>query len=264
LNPAQVLKHPLPVPAKASHHRRLVFLNPTIIAAAVFVAVIAGFAMLAIYTGLAVYASILAIGLALALQKYVSSYFGFFIVRFSNIFNIGDRIRMGNIKGDVKHIGLFHFVLEEVGEDEKLGGELTGRILHIPNLIVLDQPVLNYSKSYSAGDELVACDYIFDEIRIPLSLKSDVDEASKLFEDILKNADQSIIEESKEAFRNDYPEFLKEAEEGPRILMHLEPQRVWLKGKLVVPVRTRNHLKSQVINEFLRQIKSRDSIQLAQ
>jgi small-conductance mechanosensitive channel len=240
-----------------------VFLNSTVIAAAIFIGVIAGFAALAVYTGLAVYASILAIGLALALQKYVSSYFGFFIVRFSNIFNVGDRIRMGNIKGDVKHIGLFHFVLEEVGEDEKLGGELTGRILHIPNLIVLDQPVLNYSKSYSAGDRLVACDYIFDEIRIPLTVKSDIDEAARLFDDILKSADQPIIEESKDAFRNDYPEFLREAEEGPRILVHLEPQRVWLKGKLVVPVRTRNQLKSEVINEFLRQIKIRENIQVA-
>ncbi len=263
MNISEALKHPIPMPSKAVYHRKFIFLNSTFIAAAAFLTVIAGFAILAFYTKLAVYASILAIGMALALQKYVSSYFGFFIVRFSNIFNIGDRIRMGNIKGDVKHIGLFHFVLEEVGEYEKLGGELTGRILHIPNLVVLDQPVLNYSKSYSAGDKLVSCDYIFDEVRIPLTLKSDVDEAAKLFEAILKNADQTIIGESKEAFRNDYPEFLREAEEGPRILVHLEPQRIWLKGKLVVPVRTRNQLKSEVLSEFLRQIRTRENIQVA-
>ena len=112
-------------------------------------------------TGQAIYSSIIAIGLALALQKYVASYFGYFLISFSQIFKIGDRIRIGNIKGDVKRIGLFHFMLEEVGEDEKLGGELTGRLFHIPNLMVLDQAVLNYSKDYSRRGQIHS-DYIFD------------------------------------------------------------------------------------------------------
>lgn len=64
---------------------------------------------------------------------------------------MGDRIRIGNTKDDVRHVGLLHTTLEEVGEDEKLGGELTGRLLYVPNLIILDQPVLNYSKDYSTG-----------------------------------------------------------------------------------------------------------------
>lgn len=251
----RVLHHPFKLVIPLSDSR--------ILAVAILLALVIGFGVIALYTKLAVYMSIMAIGLALALQKYVASYFGFFIMRFSRMFNLGDRIRIGNIKGDVKQIGLFHFVLEEVGEDEKLGGELTGRILHIPNLVVLDQAVLNYSKSYSSGDKLLSCDYVFDEIRIPLSSKSDLEESAKLLDAILKTVDRQFIEEAKEAFRSDYPNFLKEAEQGPRILVHLEPHQVWLKGKLVCPVRTRNELKSLVLREFVRQIKGREDIQLA-
>jgi len=117
---------------------------------------------------LSIYVSVLAIGLSLALQKYMASFAGYFVIKSSNIFDVGDRIRIGSMKGDVKHIGLFHVILDEVGEDEKMGGELTGRIVHVPNLVVLDQPVLNFSKDYSIKEELISCGYIFDEIRIPL------------------------------------------------------------------------------------------------
>ena len=59
----------------------------------------------ALYSNLAIYISIIAIGMALALQKYVASYFGYFIIVFSNMLHEGDRIRIDSYKGDVRHIG---------------------------------------------------------------------------------------------------------------------------------------------------------------
>ena len=118
--------------------------------------------------------SLIALGLAFALQRYVASYFGFFVINFSHILARGDRVRVGAVKGDVKHIGLFHFTLDEVGEDEKLGGELTGRTLYMPNLVVLDQSVLNYSKNYSVANQPIRCNLIFDEVRIPVTSDSDL------------------------------------------------------------------------------------------
>jgi small-conductance mechanosensitive channel len=119
-----------------------------IVALLIAFAVLGSLIAVALYSNLAIYISIIAIGLALALQKYVASYFGYFIIVFSNMLHEGDRIRIDSYKGDVRHIGVFFLTLDEVGEDEKLGGELTGKILSIPNLIVLDKPVLNFSKSY--------------------------------------------------------------------------------------------------------------------
>jgi len=69
---------------------------------------------------LSIYVSVLAIGMSLALQKYIASFAGYFVIRSSNIFDVGDRIRIGSMKGDVKHVGLFHVILDEVGEDEKM------------------------------------------------------------------------------------------------------------------------------------------------
>ncbi len=137
-------------------------------------------AAVVVYPDMAVAVPILAVGLAVALQKYTASFFGYFVINFSRIYAPGDRIRIGNIKGDVRWVGLIHTILEEVGEDEKLGGELTGRILHVPNLVILDQPVLNYSKDYSVHQKAITSDYMFDEVRIPLTTDSNVGKASQI------------------------------------------------------------------------------------
>ncbi|MBI2164929.1 MAG: mechanosensitive ion channel [Chloroflexi bacterium] len=216
-------------------------------------------ASVALFRELTIYISVVAVGLALALQKYVASFFGYFVIRYARVFSIGDRIRIGSIKGDVRRIGLLHTILEEVGEDEKLGGELTGRILHIPNLIILDQPVLNYSKDYSVKDRLIQSDYIFDEVRIPITSDSDVEQAKALLEDILKREDQAHVEKAAALFGDSYPNFMKEVRSDPRVLVHVEPKQIWLKGKFVTPVRGRNDLRTRICLEFLREVQKLDS-----
>jgi small-conductance mechanosensitive channel len=218
---------------------------------------------IAFFSNLAIYISIIAIGLALALQKYVASYFGYFIIVFSNMLHEGDRIRIDSYKGDVRHIGVFYLTLDEVGEDEKLGGELTGKILHVPNLIVLDKPVLNFSKGYEKECKILQCDYIFDEIRIPIASNSDVALAVNILEEVIDAEDQEYLKESKEAFVKNYPTFLREAETNRRVLIHVEENRIWLKGKFVVPYRVRNELRTKMYLKFIERINQEANIKLA-
>ncbi len=211
----------------------------------------------------AIYVPVIAIGLALALQKYIASFFAYFVITFSGIYDIGNRIRIDNVKGDVRRIGLLHTTLEEVGEDEKLGGELTGRIIHVPNLIILDQPVLNYSKDYSIRHKPISSDFMFDEVRIAITTDSNVQQACDLLDSILKSLDETYMREAREIFRGGYPRFLDEATTGPRVLVYVEPKHIWIKGKFVVPVRDRNALRSQILLRFFEEIKTRPDIKLA-
>ena len=236
----------------------------TIVASALVLGLIGGIVVAVVRVpSLAVTVPILAIGLALALQKYVASFFSYFMIVISRIYGPGDRIRIGNIKGDVRWIGLIHTTLEEVGEDEKLGGELTGRLVHVPNLVILDQPVLNYSKDYSIHHKSISSDYMFDEIRIPITVDSNVDAAIEVLDDVLKSQDEVHLTEARRIFKNGYPKFLDEAMSGTRVLIHVEPQRVWIKGKFVAPVRQRNQLKSQILASFLDRVKSLADVKLA-
>lgn len=211
---------------------------------------------------LAIYVPVLAIGLALALQKYIASFFGYFVITFSRIYDKGDRIRIGDTKGDVQKVGLLHTTLEEVGEGEKLGGELTGRLIYMPNLLVLDQPVLNYSKDYSVTQKKISSGYVFDEVRIALSTDSDVQAAIDLLDNIVKTEDADHITAAQRIFRDHYPKFLDEAINKDRILINVEPQRIWVKGKFVTPFQERNQLRSKILLRFLNEANKTTSIRL--
>ncbi|MGA9139452.1 MAG: hypothetical protein WBZ29_04455 [Methanocella sp.] len=58
--------------------------------------------------GMAVYMPIIVIGISLALRKCPASFVGHFVIRGSGIFDVGDT------RGDVKHVGLFHIIPDEV------------------------------------------------------------------------------------------------------------------------------------------------------
>ncbi|MSQ22609.1 MAG: mechanosensitive ion channel [Dehalococcoidia bacterium] len=82
---------------------------------------VSGFPLIAVYRELAIFVSVIAIGMALALQKFIACYFAYFVIHHTSVFHVGDRVRIGVVKGDVMHIGIFHFVLKEVGETKGWG-----------------------------------------------------------------------------------------------------------------------------------------------
>jgi len=231
---------------KGSLRTAIVSVGVLLVAAAVLIAPL-------FRPNMSVYVIIVALGFAVALQKYVASFAGYFVLRISKLFAVGDRIRMGqlNIKGDVRHIGLLHFVLDEVGEGDKSGGELTGRVLHVPNHVVLDQPVLNFSQDFTVEGKFIACDYVFDEVRIPLPQGVTLPAARKYLEQIMAEEDLVHIEEAKAAYGKDRPNFLYEANHSPRVRVFADGACTWLVGRFVAPVRLRNDLRSAITIRFL-------------
>ncbi|MBI4200474.1 MAG: mechanosensitive ion channel [Chloroflexi bacterium] len=209
---------------------------------------------IATYKPAGIYVSLVALSLAFALQKYIASFFAYYVIHYAKVYDAGDRIRLGNIRGDVMHVGLLHTVLKEVSEDDKLGEELTGRIVHIPNLLILDQPVLNYTKDFSVHHRLIRSDYIFDEVRIPITADSDVEQAIATLGAVLKEQDAEHVERAIAFFGEHFPDFMREAQGRPRVLMSIEPKQIWIKGKFVTPVPTRNDLRTQIYLDFLRRI----------
>jgi hypothetical protein len=110
---------------------------------------------------------------------------------------------------------------------------------------------------------LISRYYIFDEIRIPISSNSNVTRAAQLLEDIINSEDEEYLAQSKEVFKDNYPAFLREAESNRRVLIHVEQERIWLKGKFVTPYRQRNELRTKMYLRFLENISRDSAIQLA-
>jgi hypothetical protein len=132
----------------------------------------------------------------------------------------------------------------------------------VPNLLVLDQPVLNYSKDYSVKDELIESGYIFDEIRIPLRPKSDVQKAVAILEELLWAENSAFVKEAEQVFDKGLPNFLQDVEKGPKVTIHIDSERIWIKGRFVTPIKAKNELKTKIGLEFIGRIRGDSSIEI--
>jgi len=102
-------------------------------------------------------------GVAVALQDVLASIAGAFSIGFSKLYTVGDRVQIGDIRGDVIDIGLLRTTLMETGN--WVSKDLyNGRIARIPNSTVLKGSVFNYSQGFR---------FIWDEIKVVLTGTSD-------------------------------------------------------------------------------------------
>jgi len=102
-------------------------------------------------------------GVAVALQDVLASIAGAFSIGFSKLYTVGDRVQIGDTRGDVIDISLLRTTLMEVGS--WVGRDLySGRIVRIPNNAVLKGSVFNYSQGFR---------FIWDQIKVVLTITSD-------------------------------------------------------------------------------------------
>jgi small-conductance mechanosensitive channel len=132
-------------------------------------------------TRLATFAGLVTAGVAFALQKVITSLAGYVVILRGNTFTVGDRIVMGDVRGDVVALGFIQTTIMEMGQPPAVQAanpamwvhsrQFTGRIVTISNSEIFDKPVYNYSREFP---------YIWDEIRIPISYDADRDRAESI------------------------------------------------------------------------------------
>src|SRR5579884_556016 len=113
-------------------------------------------------------------GIAFALQRVITAVAGYFVILRGKTFNVGDRIMMGGVRGDVIDLSFMQTQIMEMGQSPKEQGDapsmwvrsrqFTGRIVTVTNDKVFDEPVYNYSHDFP---------YIWDEINLPVRYEDD-------------------------------------------------------------------------------------------
>ena len=93
---------------------------------------------------------IIGAGLAVALQDVIASIAGAFSIGFSSLYAVGDRVQIGDTRGDVIDIGLIRTTLMETGNWVN-SDRYNGRIVRIPNSAVLKGSVFNYSQGFQSS-----------------------------------------------------------------------------------------------------------------
>jgi small-conductance mechanosensitive channel len=132
---------------------------------------------------LAAFLGLVGAGVAFALQRVITAVAGYFVILRGKTFNVGDRILMGGVRGDVVGLSFMQTRIMEMGQspreetDKKSwvrSRQFTGRIVTVTNDKVFDEPVFNYTHAFA---------YIWDEISIPVRYASDYAAAEKCIRD---------------------------------------------------------------------------------
>jgi small-conductance mechanosensitive channel len=118
------------------------------------------------YTAL-VSLGVLSLILGFALQTPITSLIGWVYLLIRQPYRVGDRIEIGNAKGDVIDVSYMDTTLWEFGGPYLSTQHPSGRIIKFPNSLVLSQTVYNYSWPLFP--------YIWNEIKFQVAYDSDLD-----------------------------------------------------------------------------------------
>src|SRR3954470_18856704 len=120
-------------------------------------------------------------GIAFALQRVITAVAGYFVILRGKTFNVGDRIVMGGVRGDVLDLSFMQTRIMEMGQSPKEQGDapsmwirsrqFTGRIVTVTNDKIFDEPVYNYTREFP---------YMWDEINLPVKYGDDASTVENL------------------------------------------------------------------------------------
>lgn len=126
-----------------------------------------------LYAGLVSF-GVISLVLGLALQTPVTSFIGWIYLLVRAPYRVGDRIKLGELKGDVIDVGYLDTTLWEFGGDYLSGDHPSGRIIRFPNSQVLEAAVINYSWSLFP--------YVWNELKLQIGYDSDLEFVARTME----------------------------------------------------------------------------------
>lgn len=150
------------------------------------------------FGSLATFVGIVGAGLAVAMHDTVANMTGFLFILARRPFEVGDRIEIGGTKGDVIDIRLFQFSMLEIGNWID-ADQSTGRIMHVPNGLVLRERLANFNKGF---------EYIWHEIPVLLTFESDWRKAKRILEGIVWSDTFQVAEDAERQVRSTASKYL--------------------------------------------------------
>jgi small-conductance mechanosensitive channel len=144
---------------------------------------------------LATFVGLVSAGLVITLQAPIMNIAGWFFIVIRKPFEVGERIEINGVAGDVIDIRFFQFTINEIG-NWVASDQSTGRIIHIPNGEVFRAVQANYDQGFS---------HIWDELSLRVTFDSDWKKAKILCEEIVNrhaeelsfSAKRKLLEASK-------------------------------------------------------------------
>ena len=200
---------------------------------------------------------IIGAGIAFALQRAITAVAGYFVILRGKTFNVGDRIVMGGVRGDVIDLSFMQTQIMEMGQSAKEQGDapsmwirsrqFTGRIVTVTNDKVFDEPVYNYTREFP---------YIWDEINLPIKYDDDATRAEAILLDAAREHGLTREQLGEEELARLKERFgLSVGEVDPRVYWRLTDNWLELTVRFLVPDHGIRPIKDAMSRQILAGLK---------
>lgn len=196
-------------------------------------------------------------GLAFALQKVVTAVAAYFVILRGATFNVGDRIQMAGVRGDVIALGFIQTTIMEMGETPAeqtdppgmwvRARQYTGRLVTITNDKIFDEPVYNYSREFP---------FLWEEMQLPISYKDDRARAEEIILDAVAKHTVKITELSEEVVKElEERYFMRKAEMKPRVFWRLTDNWIEMTVRFISKTYGVRELKDAISRDVLKEFE---------
>jgi len=190
--------------------------------------------------------------LGFALQAPITSFLGWIYILLRKPYRVGDRIQVGNAKGDVIDVSYLDTTLWEVGGPALSSDHPSGRVIKFPNRTVLDSTIYNSSWPLFP--------YVWNEISVQVAYNADLDFVATTMRDAAK---EEVGREMTERVAT-YKELLAktpvdevQVKEQPAVLFRVS-SNTWVEASvryLVMP-RQAGAVRSRLVKKILERLNA--------
>lgn len=202
----------------------------------------------------ATFLGLLSAGLAIALKDPVTDIAAWLFILWRKPFDVGDRIQVEDIKGDVIDKRIFKFTILEIG-NWVYADQSTGRVIHIPNHKVFTDSLSNYTSDFK---------FIWNELEVLVTFESDWSKAKKLLQEIAENHLQDFAEQAQQEIRNAKKSYLIHYRYlTPIVYTDVRESGVCLTIRHLTDPRKRRSVSQGIWEDILRELEKHEDIELA-
>ncbi|MFB6137273.1 MAG: mechanosensitive ion channel family protein [Halobacteriaceae archaeon] len=182
-----------------------------------------------------------------ALQQPLFSLIGWAYIVLRRPYEAGDRVAIGDSRGDVLSVGLFVTTLWEIDGDLVSTNQPSGRVVTFPNSVVLSSHVVNFG-----GDGVP---YVWNELTVQVAYETDLAFASTLLREVADDHLGDDMERRVREYRDRLDASPVEIELAERPTVNVTQRESWVELRLRYLVHPRRG--TRVRNELYREALSR-------
>ena len=186
---------------------------------------------------------IIAVAFTLIFQSPILNLVGWVYITMGRVYKEGDRIRVGNFKGDVVDINPMRTKIFEIGGEFTTSDLPSGRVITLPNSLLLSEPVSNFTKDVP---------YVWVDIPFDLTYETDFDFVKEEVGKIIRKR----LEDQLETIRDKYEKAVKmyhiKDEPFIDVSFNLTPAGSWIEFRVTFPVDPKEqHMITTEITEHI-------------